>query len=279
MGDPAGSPGWDPRFVSRFPLLAPFAAAAAPLAGLPAWPDHDRLNGLPPGPAGWPRNARGLPIRFVPPAAPGGDQPPYEEEIAASGRVPTRTENWHDLFNALAWVAFPRSKSALNVRHGAARRARAEPGRRSPVEDALAGFDESGVAVACSDPELETLLRGFRWRELFWENRERVRSRMHFVLFGHGLCEAALSPFVGLTGKGVIVRVAEGYFGAAPAARLDALDGMLAAVAGDPGRLLTPRELAPVPLLGVPGWWPANESEAFYGNTAYFRPGRRSAAA
>ena len=278
MRPSAGEEAWDPGFLSRSPMLAPLGAAGLPLAGQPRWPGHEALNALPPGPAGWPRNARGLPIRFVAPPGPGEAPPPYEAQIAASGRVPTRPENWHDLFNALVWVSFPRSKAALNARHCAARAARAEAPRRSPVEDALTGFDESGVGVACGDAQLGALLRGFRWRELFWENRGRVRSRMSFFLFGHGLCEAALSPFIGLTGKGVIVPVAEGFFGAAPAARLDALDVALAAAIGDPARFLAPRELAPVPLLGVPGWWPANESEAFYADTGYFRPGRRSAA-
>lgn len=278
MGERAAGLAWDPRFPSRTPMLAPLAGVAAPLAGLADWPDHARLNSLTPGPAGWPRNARGLPIRFVPPAAPGPDQPCYEERIAASGEVPTRGANWHDLFNAVVWIAFPRSKSALNARHGVARAARAESSRRSPVEDTLAGFDESGVAVACAEPELEALLRGFRWRELFWESRERVRAGMRFFLFGHGLCEAALSPFIGLTGKGVIVTMEQDFFGAAPAAQLDALDRRLAALIADPGWLLAPRELAPVPLLGVPGWWPANETESFYADTNYFRPGRRSAA-
>ena len=34
------------------------------------------------------------------------------------------------------------------------------------------------------------------------------------------------------------------------------------------------RELSPLPVLGVPGWWDGNEQEEFYDNTGYFRPGR-----
>ena len=40
------------------------------------------------------------------------------------------------------------------------------------------------------------------------------------------------------------------------------------------GELAAPDVLAPLPLLGVPGWWPANEHESFYDNPAYFRRGR-----
>jgi hypothetical protein len=41
---------------------------------------------------------------------------------------------------------------------------------------------------------------------------------------------------------------------------------------GDPP---TSRDFAPLPVLGVPGWWPANESMAFYDDASVFRPGRR----
>jgi hypothetical protein len=142
------------------------------------------------------------------------------------------------------------------------------------VEDALTGFDESGVVVACGDPGLETLLRGFRWKELFWARREEVRARMRFFVFGHGLCEAAMRPYVGMTGKGVILSVESGWFGAVARDQLRDLDRALAETVADPRRMASARELAPVPLLGVPGWWPANESEGFYDNSDYFRPGR-----
>jgi hypothetical protein len=38
------------------------------------------------------------------------------------------------------------------------------------------------------------------------------------------------------------------------------------------------RELWPLPILGVPGWWAGNEQESFYDNTSYFRSGRNQAA-
>jgi hypothetical protein len=42
---------------------------------------------------------------------------------------------------------------------------------------------------------------------------------------------------------------------------------------------LTPESLAakpflPLPVLGVPGWWPANEDAAFYDDASVFRPAR-----
>ena len=46
----------------------------------------------------------------------------------------------------------------------------------------------------------------------------------------------------------------------------------------DGRKLVGPRELQPLPVLGVPGWWPDNEAEGFYDNRDYFRPGRQAAA-
>jgi len=36
------------------------------------------------------------------------------------------------------------------------------------------------------------------------------------------------------------------------------------------------RDLAPLPVLGVPGWWAENNRGEFYDDTGYFRPGRRA---
>ena len=44
----------------------------------------------------------------------------------------------------------------------------------------------------------------------------------------------------------------------------------------DPRNMLRPRALQPLPVLGVPGWWPGAERESFYDDTDYFRPGRQS---
>ncbi|MGH8641263.1 MAG: DUF3025 domain-containing protein, partial [Burkholderiales bacterium] len=52
------------------------------------------------------------------------------------------------------------------------------------------------------------------------------------------------------------------------------LDARLAAYLADPRNLTVTRELAVVPVLGVPGWHPENAREAFYDDTNYFRPVR-----
>ena len=51
-------------------------------------------------------------MRFVPP---GPADPYYEIGVFESGRVATRPESLHDWFNALAWLAFPRTKARITL--------------------------------------------------------------------------------------------------------------------------------------------------------------------
>jgi len=131
------------------------------------------------------------------------------------------------------------------------------------------------VIVICSDAELVALLRDFRWKELFWQRREQVRAQMGFYLFGHGLYEKALHPYIGLTGQGLVLAVGQEFF-AWPLLRQQAhLDGLVADYLHAPQHCRSTRELTPVPLLGLPGWTADNDCAGYYDNTSYFRPGRR----
>src|SRR5256885_7886195 len=62
------------------------------------------------------RTESGRPVRFVPP---GAADAYYEVRVFESGCVETRPESLHDLFNALAWLAFPRDRKStrLNSSH------------------------------------------------------------------------------------------------------------------------------------------------------------------
>jgi hypothetical protein len=102
---------------------------------------------------------------------------------------------------------------------------------------------------------------------------------MGFFLFGHGLYEKALRPYVGMTGQGLLLPVEAAFFGWPLEEQLRHLDESLAQYLAAPGHCRSTTELTPVPLLGVPGWTPDNDDPAYYDNTAYFRPGRRSRAA
>ena len=253
----------------RAPVFAPLAPA---LERLPRdrWPTHADLNTL----AAGIRTARGMPVRFVPPRpAAGRERRPYELHIAATGEVETRPANWHDLFNALAWVAYPRAKARINEQHAALLEARgeSESRRRSPERDALTLFDEGGVAVASSDASLLRLIVDFEWKTLFWQRRGDVLARMRFFAFGHACHEQSLAPYLGMVAKTVLVPVEESFLALPPARQVAAVDERLAAHFADPARFPSPRALPPMPVLGIPGWHPGNQAEAFYDDADHFR--------
>lgn len=201
----------------------------------------------------------------------------YEPRCFLQGELQTREYNWHDLFNALVWMRFPRAKAAINARHFAEISAlwdRPIQKSRGAPRDVATLLDESGVIVACASPELGRLLLEFRWKDLFWSARATLPQTIDFCVFGHGLYEKLLHPYIGLTGQGLLLEVPLSYFGESPEQRAVQLDNLLAEYLDDPRHCLSTRELTPVPLLGIPGWDERNADVSYYDNTAYFRPGR-----
>ena len=188
----------------------------------------------------------------------------YELRIADTGEVETRAHSWHDLFNALAWITFPRAKAAINAQHAAIleERGEAEARRRGPERDALTLFDEGGVIVACADASLTRLIVDFEWKELFWRRRAELEAKARFFAFGHALYEKALEPFVGIVAKTIFVDYA---------ADARQADRLAAAHFADRARFPSPKAMAPMPVLGVPGWHPDSAHEAFYDDTSHFR--------
>ncbi|MEQ1589208.1 MAG: DUF3025 domain-containing protein [Gallionella sp.] len=222
---------------------------------------------------------QGLPLSFVPQAlVKQGFESQYEPRCYLKGEVQMRENNWHDLLNALVWLTFPKSKAVINARHyHALTNAAAEvtSSQRGAVRDINTLLDESGVIVVCADAELASLLRDFQWQELFWRKRDHVNASMGFYIFGHGLYEKALQPYVGLTGQGVVLAVEQAFFSWALPRQLAHIDTLLAENLARVGYFASTHDFAPVPLLGVPGWSVVNENFSFYENTRYFRTGRR----
>jgi hypothetical protein len=252
------------------------AALYAPLRGaiarLPAerWPDHADLSALAEGIA----TARGQPLRFVPPREhTDRERRYYELHTAATGEVETRAASWHDLFNALVWVTFPRAKAAINAQHAAIleERGEAESRRRGPERDALTLFDEGGVIVASSAPRLLRLMVDFEWKELFWTRREELVATTRFLAFGHACYEQALRPYLGMVAKTVFLPVDESFAGLRLEDQLARADAMLARHFADRANFSSPRAMAPMPVLGVPGWHSGTGTESFYDDASHFR--------
>lgn len=222
------------------------------------WPSVDRLDALAAEARVTTRS--GHAVRFVPP---GQADPYYEVHLSATGEVHTRAQNWHDLFNALAWLAFPKAKAHINAMHAA--QIPKESGMRGKLRDMLTLFDEGGAIIACANPELEALVRQHRWKELFWARRTDVLAGFRIHVLGHALLEMALRPRPGLTCKVIFIGPEEEP-DAAAAHWLEAHD--------ETG---TTRDLVSLPVFGYPGWLPGSGEAAFYDDDRYFRPFRKDA--
>jgi len=194
--------------------------------------------------AGTPALAAG-PLRFVPQAElPAGEA--YESFIHRSAGVPTR-DTLHDLFNGLVWLRFPALKRTLNAWHAAAIAREGVGARRSPLRDTLTLFDENG-ALLRAPVVLTQALAARDWHGLFVTHRA-AWAEAQLTLVGHALMEKLMQPRKAITAHVWL--------------KGEAAD--LPALTDRPAR-------HPLPVLGVPGWWAANEAPAFYDDCGVFRP-------
>ncbi len=128
--------------------------------------------------------------------------------------------------------------------------------------------------MVSADPLVPALLAAHEWEEVFWNRREALLRSTRFLVFGHGSWDQLRAPFPGLCAK-ALHRVVDPAWLVLPAAaalaETDAwLAARLAATIGD----LSPRSLAPLPLLGIPGVTLDSESAEYYRDTRQFRPKR-----
>ena len=217
-------------------------------------------------------NARGRSISFVTQQSNGRfglDR--FEARTFFCGEVLVRPQNWHDLFNALVWMTFPKSKAVINKLHISTMSA-VGGAQRTPKGDALTLFDEDGMIIVSRNKKLLNLIQNFKWYDLFWENRRLVEREMQFIVFGHGLYEKMLRPRVGLTGKGILI-FWKGSSDQSTKA-LPEIDQILSNHLCDDNNLRHGKVFSPIPLLGVPGWFRGGDEESFYENKNYFRAGR-----
>lgn len=218
--------------------------------------------------AGRPLSASGQPLTFAP-APP--DHLSYEARIAATACVATRDGHWHDIFNAFVWLTFPLIKAAMNQRHGEEiARLPAECEVRGPVRDALTQFDEDGLVLLSDDVSLLEALHNHRWREALFERRAAVEASKLFVI-GHALMDKARAPRAGLCAKALYLDSATLGLPAAEVGTSQ-LDAWLAGQISAGYWPSAPRDLHPLPILGLPGMTPDNTQAAYFEDVRQFRP-------
>ncbi|BBN81502.1 hypothetical protein PA25_14870 [Pseudoalteromonas sp. A25] len=234
------------------------------------WPSFDWLNGLVET-----QNHQAKAIQFVSDAQLQDETRYYEQIIYETGQVPTREQNWHDLFGAMIWSLFPKTKSLLNKRHIDEINLHGLK-QRSKHRNALTLFDECGVIVAMTDEQISAQLKAHQWREVFVNNRDRWELDIKPFIFGHANYEMLTQPFIGLTGKALCVVVEANFFKLDLNAQYRTLDTLLVQMIDLHGVLDDNSALSPLPLLGVPTWCDDNKNPEYYNNTDYFRPKRRN---
>ena len=198
------------------------------------------------------------PVRFVPQSElPDGQA--YEQFIFDTQTVPTR-DNLHDFFNGLCWLTFPQTKTKLNQLQAAQLATAGVQQVRGPVRDALTLFDENAAFLTAPQPLWDALIAK-DWQKLFVDLRPLWHDAQ-LVLFGHALLEKLVTPRKPITAH--IYRAQ---------AATDSIAGLDAWIANDlSASKLASKPFAPLPVLGVPGWWPENEKLSFYEDILVFRP-------
>jgi Protein of unknown function (DUF3025) len=212
------------------------------------------------------------PLRFVAQSALPAELA-YEAHVAATGEVPTRA-NPHDFFNALIWCAFPRIKAQLNAMQAREIDLHGIQAARGGLRDALTLFDENAVLFASTNPVHADALRAFDWHTLFVARRAEWAQQVEAVAFGHALLEKLARPYKAITAHAWVVAVPAAYFSWPLAGRIAWLDQCVAGQLG--AALRSPRDLTPLPVLGVPGWWAENTDPGFYADRMVFRPHRHA---
>lgn len=253
-------------------MFAPFEQFESWISDFQCWPNQNDLNqlGARYNKIAYTRSGKKISFTTMTKGKTDPEQK-YETCIYLTGQVQTREKNWHDFFNALVWQVFPLAKSVLNELHyhELVTASVHDNPTRGMLRDAATLFDESGIIVMCSSSDLIGLLRNFQWKQLFWDQRELVRSSMRFFVFGHGLYEKALHPYTGMTGKAVIFETKEMFMKMSVTEQLSQIDRIVADFLSL--EFATSACLSPVPILGYPGWCQQNDQGDYYDNKQYFR--------
>ena len=248
----AQAPGWADRINWQHPWSRPWRDIGAPVlaavsAGAPLW-SALQVSGR-------------APVRFVAHTALTPNTG-YERFIRETRCCPVR-DTLHDFFNGLCWLQFPQAKLRLNELQYQQINGTPAAATRGAVRDALTLFDENAALLWAPAP-LWSALQHKEWGRVFGELRP-LWAEAQLLLFGHALLEKLQQPRKAITAH--VYRLPE---------RMDELPALDNWLANDLcAATLAAKPFAHLPMLGVPGWWAANDNPAFYQDDKVFRAPRR----
>lgn len=202
----------------------------------------------------------------------------YEEHISLTGGIPTR-ENLHDFFNAMVWLSFPKIKCQLNAMQAAQIEQLGVGKMRGPARDAATIFDENAALLVLRDTDegraLLTHLMQHEWSQALFEQAHQFGQTWQLWCFGHALMEKLVQPYKAITTHCKIVWLpvaqADAYFALDRIEQAAFLDELVTQDLRQ--HALINKDYTPLPILGVPGWWPQQDAE-FYADQLVFRQKR-----
>jgi hypothetical protein len=211
----------------------------------------------------------------------------YEEIIFEDDVIPTRASTWHDFFNGLMWLSFNKTKAYMNQLHiEQSKRYGLVP--RTKVRNHVTHFDECGLVLFIHGDTLLKSLHAYfseqNWDAIFVSLKAHWHKQIMPVVIGHANYEMLLKPFIGLTGKVLLVSTPEslldsqksnGELKAWQDQRVE-YDHLLHKHLIENAVFEQNKPFYPLPILGVPGWHYEAQTSAFYANKQYFMPKRRS---
>lgn len=248
--------------VFQHPVFSYLSNVHLQLCQTVQWPEVQGLNSLWPLPS----NPFSTTYQFVAQETL-NDALHYEQRIAELGAISTRSENWHDLFNAFIWLSFPAIKAALNARQ-CQDIAQVGVKQRTLSQCALTHFDEAGAVIRLSDSALLAHWDAHDWPAFFaaWQPAYEAGAAQLW-LFGHSIFEHALNPDIALVAKALVFIHPETLSDAA-------MDSYLAERIKHQQCLIDPQELRPIPLSGIAHWHALYGQADFYQQVPCFRPKR-----
>ncbi|MBS0290856.1 MAG: DUF3025 domain-containing protein [Proteobacteria bacterium] len=252
---------WNPYFYKHFAGFASITPFLEEVGYIQSWPTLAKYNAF--ALSYLPQNNISEKITFVAQ----DENRQYEQQIFHQHQIPTRLNVWHDFFNNVSWIVFPKLKWAMIKRYCQEKTEFKKT--RTPLQNVLAHFDECGMVICTDSQDIVDKIQAFDWKALFCQT-PNLQQHCLPVFIGHGLMEKGLSPYVGMTAKVIILKVDQQFFTLSTKAQNKKIDNDIASYIECASFPCDPKLLQPFPLLGWPNWH-ALQSEEFYNNTHYFR--------